>query len=54
MSIKMRAAKDKQAPTKSVAPVYELKITLEGIEPPILRRVLVSGDLKLGELHSFF
>ena len=28
-------------------PVYQLKITLSGIVPPIWRRILVYGDVKL-------
>ncbi|MFZ4795630.1 MAG: plasmid pRiA4b ORF-3 family protein [Blastocatellia bacterium] len=31
--------------------VYQLRITLRGIRPPVWRRVLVSGDFSLGKLH---
>ena len=40
----------KKAPAKSQ--VYELKITIEGIEPPIWRRVRVPGSRSLGWLHD--
>jgi hypothetical protein len=33
-------------------PVYQLKITLDGIKPLIWRRILVSGDVKLYKLHK--
>ena len=33
-------------------PVYQLKITLDGIIPPIWRRILVYGDVKLYKLHK--
>ena len=34
------------------ASAYRIKITLVGVEPPVWRRVLVSGDTSLGELHG--
>lgn len=34
--------------------VYQLKITLKGITPPIWRRVLVPDDLDLAQLHHIF
>jgi hypothetical protein len=34
------------------ATVYQLKITLKGIRPPIWRRILVPGDVFLGDLHA--
>jgi pRiA4b ORF-3-like protein len=33
------------------APVYQLKVTLAGSRPPIWRRLQVSGDVTLGQLH---
>jgi hypothetical protein len=38
-------------PTGTV-PIYQLKIALEGIEPPIWRRVLVPADATLAQLHA--
>lgn len=37
---------------KPETPVYQLKMTLNGSKPPIWRRVLVPGDITLGELHD--
>ncbi len=37
---------------KPTAAIYQLKIQLEDIDPPIWRRLLVSGDLSLGKLHE--
>jgi hypothetical protein len=34
------------------AKIYQIKITLRDSKPPIWRRLLVSGDTKLSELHS--
>jgi hypothetical protein len=33
------------------APVYQIKVTLNGIKPPIWRRLLVPGDVTLEHLH---
>lgn len=38
----------KQSPE---APVYQLKVTLAGVRPPVWRRLLVSGETTLAELH---
>jgi len=37
---------------KATAPIYQLKLQLGGITPPIWRRILVSGDITLGKLHE--
>lgn len=34
------------------APIYQIKITLRYIEPPIWRRIEVPADTKLGKLHK--
>ncbi|MGA7417713.1 MAG: hypothetical protein WB765_17625 [Acidimicrobiales bacterium] len=35
-------------------PVFQLRIRLEDIEPPVWRRVLVPGGAKLSRLHDIF
>jgi hypothetical protein len=37
--------------SKKTAPIYQLKITLNGAKPPIWRRVLVSNEITLSKLH---
>ncbi len=37
---------------RRVTTVYQLKIVLEGIRPPIWRQVLVPADLRLSHLHQ--
>jgi hypothetical protein len=32
--------------------IYQLKVTLRGIKPPIWRRIAVPGDIKLDKLHK--
>jgi hypothetical protein len=41
-------------PPKFTPPIYELRITLTGIDPPIWRRIQVPSSLKLCCLHSAF
>jgi hypothetical protein len=41
-------------PPKPTPPIYQLKITLTEIDPPIWRRVRVSSSIKLCCLHSAF
>jgi hypothetical protein len=38
----------------AAAPIYQLKITLADIEPPIWRRITVRGDMPLDRLHAVF
>ena len=38
--------------TPDEVPIYQLKITLSKIRPPIWRRVLVRGDTTLLKLHK--
>lgn len=33
------------------APIYQIKVTLNGSKPPIWRRILVPGDVTLAQLH---
>jgi hypothetical protein len=47
----MSAQKTKRSASRSFAPMYELKITLLGVQPAIWRRVRVRGDMNLGLLH---
>jgi Plasmid pRiA4b ORF-3-like protein len=41
-------------PKKAPPPIYELKITLVGIEPPIWRRIQSPGSIHLCCLHDAF
>ena len=36
------------------APVYQLKLTLAEVEPPVWRRLRLRGDLSLERLHTVF
>ena len=42
----------KAAGNKPPPPLYQIKVTLKGIKPPIWRRLLISGDTRLDELHD--
>jgi hypothetical protein len=37
---------------KSPARIYQLKVTLAGTKPPVWRRLVVPGDIRLHELHD--
>jgi hypothetical protein len=37
--------------SKSKTPIYQIKVTLRHVGPPIWRRIEVPGDIKLGKLH---
>jgi hypothetical protein len=34
--------------------IYQLKVTLKHIQPPVWRRLLVAADIRLDTLHSVF
>jgi hypothetical protein len=44
--------KGKRAKGRSGVRIYQIKVTLMGIEPPIWRRIQVPGDMTLAELHD--
>lgn len=37
--------------SKSRTPIYQIKVTLRHVVPPIWRRIEAPGDIKLGKLH---
>lgn len=41
-----------QTPEPKLAPIYQLKITLRDIKPPIWRRVQAPGNITLAKLHT--
>jgi hypothetical protein len=47
-------ARSKKAAAQPLAshPIYQIKVTLEGIHPPIWRRIQVPGNLTLPQLHA--
>jgi hypothetical protein len=47
-----RQSKKKTAQQLTSSPIYQIKVTLKGIHPPIWRRIQVPGDLTLPELHA--
>ena len=40
------------AAKKKDAPVYQLKVTIKGIRPPVWRRLQVPGEATLADLHD--
>ena len=46
----------RRSPTSAApaAPIYQLKITLAEVEPPVWRRIRLRGDLRLDRLHAVF
>ena len=38
--------------TKPSTPIYQIKVTLKHIRPPVWRRILVPADASLYELHT--
>lgn len=48
----MTGPKDRQSPSTTSAPIYHLKVSLEGIKPLIWRRLQVTGSASLGWLHA--
>ncbi|MCK4508706.1 MAG: hypothetical protein KAU27_09200 [Desulfuromonadales bacterium] len=36
---------------KSLRSIFQIKVTLKGIKPPVWRRLLVSSSLKLSDFH---
>ncbi|MDP7619618.1 MAG: plasmid pRiA4b ORF-3 family protein [Dehalococcoidia bacterium] len=39
-------------PRGAAKSVYQLKVTLRDIKPPVWRRILVAGDIRLDKLHG--
>ena len=50
--LRPRGVKPRGTPSASQAPIYQIKITLEGSDPSIWRRILVHGDITLARLHT--
>ncbi len=42
----------KTAPDTAPAPIYQLKVELQGAKPPIWRRIQVPGNITLDQLHT--
>lgn len=39
-------------PRKALTSIFQLKVTLRDVKPPVWRRILVSADITLGDLHT--
>lgn len=50
--LRPRGGKPRRTPAASQAPIYQIRITLAGSNPPIWRRILVHGDITLAQLHT--
>jgi hypothetical protein len=50
MSAQPKRAREQAFP--GPAPVFQLKVNLRGVRPPIWRRIVVSGQHTLGEFHE--
>jgi len=37
---------------KTLRSTYQIKVTLDGVRPPIWRRILIQSDITLGNLHT--
>jgi len=48
----MTGPKKRQSPSATSAPIYHLKVSLEGVQPLIWRRLQVPGNASLGWLHA--
>ncbi|HQK76904.1 MAG TPA: plasmid pRiA4b ORF-3 family protein [Candidatus Hydrogenedentes bacterium] len=48
----MATPKKRQTDSATQTPVYCLKVSLEGVKPPIWRRLQVPGNANLGWLHA--
>jgi hypothetical protein len=47
-----RQVKEKTAQPPASCPIYQFKVTLNGVHPPVWRRIQAPGDLPLPQLHA--
>jgi hypothetical protein len=47
-----RQVKKKNAQPAASYPIYQFKVTLKGVHPPVWRRIQAPGDLPLPQLHA--